>query len=172
VALPTALATSADVAVNVNSSVLFTAGAVDLAGNASTGAAGSALIARLSQESSPDIVDTGSWTTQAAAIATGGGTQFASAAGAKVTFTFSGRKVGWVSATGPNRGKARVFVDGVQVGDVIDLFASSATGRLLVFAQNLTGGSHTIEVRVTGTRNAASTGTRVDVDAFVVVEGA
>src|SRR5262249_3576738 len=78
VALPTSLATSVDVPVTVNSTVLFTAGAVDLAGNPSTGVAGSALIARLRQETSPDIVDTGSWTTQAAAIATGGGTQFAS----------------------------------------------------------------------------------------------
>jgi hypothetical protein len=29
---------------------------------------------------------------------------------------------------------------------------------------------HTVEVRVLGTKNASSSGTRVDVDAFVVLE--
>jgi hypothetical protein len=38
-----------------------------------------------------------------------------------------------------------------------------------VSVTNLTSGAHTLEVKVLGTKNAASTGTRVDFDAFAVL---
>ena len=99
-----------------------------------------------------------------------GGTQWADAAGEKATFTFTGRKIGWVASKGPDRGIATVFVDGVQKATV-DLFAASLDPRLMAFDLDLaTDAQHTIEVRATGTRNAASSGTRVDIDAFVFVE--
>ena len=69
-----------------------------------------------------------------------------------------------------NRGKAEVYLDGVKVATV-DLYASSGQSRKVVFRR---GGldpstTHTLEVRALGTKNAASSGTRVDVDAFVVL---
>jgi hypothetical protein len=43
-------------------------------------------------------------------------------------------------------------------------------GRRIVFAQTgLTNTTHTIEITVLGTKNAASSGTRVDIDAFAVL---
>jgi hypothetical protein len=34
----------------------------------------------------------------------------------------------------------------------------------------LSDASHTVQIKVTGTKNAVSTGTRVDLDAFVVLD--
>ena len=170
VTLPSALATSVDVLGAPGSTYVFQALATDVAGNTSDAAVGATLRPRLRQETDAAIVDTGTWTTEAAASASGGGTQWADAAGEKATFTFTGRKIGWVASKGPDRGIATVFVDGVQKATV-DLFAASPDPRLMAFDLDLaTDAQHTIEVRATGTRNAASSGTRVDIDAFVFVE--
>ena len=75
----------------------------------------------------------------------------------------------WVASTGANRGKAEVWVDGVKT-QTVDLYSSSAQPRKMVFTKAWsTSANHTVEVRALGTKNAASTGTRVDVDAFVAL---
>jgi hypothetical protein len=53
----------------------------------------------------------------------------------------------------------------------VDLYASAAKPRKLLFARNKLNSSltHTLEVRLLGTKNASSSGTRADVDAFVVL---
>ncbi len=63
-----------------------------------------------------------------------------------------------------------VAIDGVTV-ETIDLYASKSQARKVVFSQsNLDPEvSHTITVQATGSKRSASTGTRVDVDAFVVL---
>ncbi len=76
----------------------------------------------------------------------------------------------WVAPKGANRGYAYVYLDGVKVATV-NLYASSAQYRKVVFVR---GGlnptvSHTLRVYVPGTKPTASGGTRVDVDAFVVL---
>jgi hypothetical protein len=45
--------------------------------------------------------------------ALGGYVRYASALGAMARFSFTGKNVAWVAATGSNRGKAEVWVDGV-----------------------------------------------------------
>ena len=53
----------------------------------------------------------------------------------------------------------------------VDLYASTSQPRKVVFSMaglDPTVG-HTIKVQVLGTRNTASSGTRVDVDAFVAL---
>jgi hypothetical protein len=54
----------------------------------------------------------------------------------------------------------------------IDLYNSSTQARKLVYAHKGLNPSvaHTLEVKVLGTKSASSSGTRVDVDAFVVLE--
>lgn len=67
-----------------------------------------------------------------------------------------------------DRGKAAVYVDGVQVA-TIDLYSASTRVREVVYAQQFSAaGQHTIEVRVLAKKNALSSGKRVDVDAIVV----
>jgi hypothetical protein len=63
----------------------------------------------------------------------------------------------------------RVLIDGVAVA-TIDLYSSSTKYRQVVYQKAFaTPGSHTIEVRPTNTRNAASSGKRADFDAFLVM---
>src|SRR5205823_11719383 len=72
----------------------------------------------------------------------------------------------WESHKGPNGGKAAVTIDGVAKG-TFDLYAPSAG----LFSQSFGGlaaGAHTVAVRVTGTKNAASSDFWVGIDAFKV----
>jgi len=52
----------------------------------------------------------------------------------------------------------------------VDLSAAPKKTKAVVWAPpaRLAPGSHTVVVRVTGTKNASATGARVDVDAFLV----
>ncbi len=66
-------------------------------------------------------------------------------------------------------GKATVWVDGVKA-KTVDLYSPKAQPRRVVFTKTwASSGNHTLEVRVLGTKRAASTGKRVDVDAFVAL---
>ena len=88
----------------------------------------------------------------------------------KATFDFTGSEVGWVSSTNKSRGQADVYLDGTKVATV-DLYSDPGKSRGLLFSKAGLDPSvtHTLEVRAPGTRNAAATSKRVDVDAFVVL---
>lgn len=119
------------------------------------------------QETAPQITFSGIWTASAQSGAFGGGVKFATVAGAQATFHFAGRSVAWVSTRGANRGIAVILLDGTQVA-TIDLYASTTQPRRIVWAANqLSSGAHTLQIRVTGTKNGASTGRRVELDAIV-----
>jgi hypothetical protein len=92
--------------------------------------------------------------------------------GASATHTFVASQVAWVTSRGPNRGRARVYVDGVLKARV-DLHSASRQARRIVFSRKwAAAGSHTIRIEVIGA-GAASSGSRVDLDAFVtLVSGA
>jgi hypothetical protein len=157
----------------------FRVRAVDAAGNVGAYATAAAFTVAIRQENlggvSPTIPRlgyTGTWTTETVTTASGGAQRFASASGAIASLTFTGRSVAWAAVKANSRGRAEVFVDGVSAG-TIDLFQSSTTAanRVMVFRRTFpTAGTHTIEVRVLGTKATASTGTRVDVDAFVTTQ--
>lgn len=125
------------------------------------------------QESSAAVVDGGSWTTAALDGAYGGSVQHASASGRKVTFNVAAgtRNVALISTKGPNRGKVQVCVDPGTAAErcsiAIDLYSSVIKQRSVVYSKAVNPGiSHKVEVRLLGQKNASSTGTRVDVDAF------
>jgi glucosylceramidase len=62
-----------------------------------------------------------------------------------------------------------VSVDGIVV-KTVDLYASTTQFRKAVFSKsNLPSGDHTIMVQILGTKNSASSDTRVDIDAFGVL---
>jgi len=151
--------------------------ATDNAGNVSALATGPSFKVSAFQESSSAIVDTGSWTTSALSGAYGGSVQSASALGRNATFTVpaGSKNVEWVSYRG-NRGKAQVWLDGVQQDakptltgiQPFDLYSSTVQARKVVFSKAVSATtSHKLEVRVLGQKNASSTSTRVDIDAFV-----
>lgn len=72
-----------------------------------------------------------------------------------------------VSTRGPGRGIAEVWRDGQKV-ETIDLYAASVQKTRVTWAATVAAGTHTLEIRVTGTKRPAASGTRVDVDAFLV----
>jgi hypothetical protein len=152
--------------------------ATDNAGNLSAWATGPSFKVTTYQESNSAIVDTGSWTTSALSGAYGGSVQYASALGRNATFSVpvGTKNVEWVSYRGPNRGKAQVWLDGVQQDanptltgiQPFDLYSSTAQARKVVFSKAVSATTtHNLQVRVLGQKNTSSTSTRVDIDAFV-----
>jgi hypothetical protein len=123
----------------------------------------------LRQENVVSIAYVGAWSTIAAATYSGGATRWASTAGASAKLTFTGTNVAWVTSKGQNHGRAEVWLDGVRRA-AIDLHTPTFRSRQIVFAWNgLSNTTHTLEIRVLGTKSAAATGTRVGLDAFVVL---
>jgi hypothetical protein len=171
VALSSATSTVKTLQLQPGSTYQFRVRATDGAGNTSNWVAGQEFVVVTHQENSDaSLVYGGSWTQQALSSAYGGGVRYATTTGSSAQFTFTGQNVAWVSTKGPDRGKATVAVDGVTVATV-DLYASGEQARRLVFSRSDLDPavSHTVTVQATGTKRSASTGTRVDVDAFVVL---
>ena len=98
--------------------------------------------------------------------ANGGTVRTSSAVGAGAALAFTGTSVTWLTATGPGKGQAAVFIDGRLV-DTVDGFSPTQTWGI-VHTYDVAAGPHTIRVTVLSTRNELSTGNRVTVDAFTV----
>jgi hypothetical protein len=146
----------------------FRVRATDTLSNVSAWTTTATMSLKLVEETATGWTFTGTWKVAKLAGASAGALKYAttSTAGAKRSVT--GKSVAIVAAVGPDRGKARISVDGVAVATV-DLYAATAKLGQVVSVANLTSGAHTVEVKVLGTRNVASTGTRVDLDALVVL---
>ncbi len=87
-----------------------------------------------------------------------------SQAGAKLTFRFNGTGASLAMGRGPACGIASIALDGVAAGS-IDLYAMTEQLRGWMYhVRGLTDGQHTLEVTVSGTKNANSTGYEVSVD--------
>jgi hypothetical protein len=141
----------------------------DNANNSSGAVAGPKFGVRASQESSSAISYSGTWRTQSLSSAYGGKVKYSSAKGSGARLTFTGRSVAWVAPQGNNRGKAAVYIGGTKAATV-DLYSANARTRQIVFRKAWSSsGRHKIEVRALGTKNAASSAKRVDLDAFVVL---
>jgi hypothetical protein len=85
-------------------------------------------------------------------------------AGESMSFTFTGRKYGIQVRRGPTSGFADVFLDGVLARRV-DLYSAQTGDRMFLHQASTTPGPHTVEVRWTGVRNAAATGSVIAIDA-------
>jgi Subtilase family len=172
VSLPSAKAVSADLSVGTSSTTTrrYRARATDSVGNTSAYATAPALKVRAYQNGSSAIVQAGSWTNHSLSKYYGGSVRHASGTGRRQSLTTSMHDVALVATRGPNRGKARVYVDGVSVATV-DLYNSTTQYRRVVWARDFgSSGTHTVELRVLGTKNASSSDKRVDFDAFLVMK--
>jgi hypothetical protein len=92
---------------------------------------------------------------------------------AALTMTFSGTKVAWIGPRTTQYGKADVYVDGAKLATVDQYRANAATQgwRERVWESGtLSTGTHTIQIRPTGTKNAASTAANIVIDAIDVTE--
>jgi len=86
-------------------------------------------------------------------------------AGAAASIDFEGTSVTWFTSRGPDRGIARIDVDGISQGE-IDLYSPTVvTEEPLTFGE-FWPGTHRLTVTATGRRIGSASGAFVDVDAF------
>jgi hypothetical protein len=114
----------------------------------------------------------GGWSGVNQAGAFGGSMQESSTANATAqnSTALTGTSLALVSAVGPDRGIAQITVDGTVAGTV-DLYSPTFQPGQVVWSSNaLNGVGHTVKVTVTTQRNPASTGNKVDVDAYLALK--
>ena len=109
----------------------------------------------------------GAWVTCANTSYTDSTYRYSRWAGAKIRYAFTGTKVAWIGPRALNYGRADVYIDGVRKGTVSQYGVLGWRYRVWE-SSALATGSHTIEIRVLGTKDAVSTNTIVVVDGFDV----
>ncbi|MBI5232031.1 MAG: SpoIID/LytB domain-containing protein [Coriobacteriales bacterium] len=122
------------------------------------------------EETDSRLAKTGTWVAHTSPTFSGGSQTWSQTANDRFYVTFSGTGVRWVATKSTGYGKANVYVDGVYK-KTIDLYRSSTlTGVRVFMATGLPSGSHTMMIKVLGSKQSAAVGTRVNVDA-VEIEG-
>ncbi|MNI34309.1 hypothetical protein D3C73_882980 [compost metagenome] len=122
----------------------------------------------LIQEDDATTTFSGAWKTNFSLKHYGGIAKYADSPDAYVQFKFEGTQVKLLAYTGPNRGLADIYIDDKLVSTV-DLYSPAPEFRTIVFESDvLPAGKHTLKVMPSGTKNAASGGTTISVDAISV----
>lgn len=137
--------------------------AVDKAGLFGAYAYGPTFTVAAYQENSTRITYAGTWSRPASTSYWGGYEKYATAAGAKASFTFTGKAFAWIGCTGLSRGSAKIYVNGVLTR-TISLYGTTTTCRKVLLAMTWsTAVSRRISIVVSGTAGHA----RVDLDALI-----
>lgn len=132
---------------------------------------GAAPIAYTYDDTNPALGYAGSWQHAAAQSWTAGDYErtesYSGISGASMTMSFTGTVVRWIGPKNTNGGIAGVSIDGAKVASV-DTYASGGKvfQQVLFATTTLTDGQHTIEIVVTGQKNAALTAAVVSIDAM------
>ncbi|MDP9483078.1 MAG: transglycosylase family protein [Chloroflexota bacterium] len=114
------------------------------------------------EESNGDIAYAGRWKTADHGSYAGGRVLYSERNGATATFTFDARSVTWIGPVGSTRGKARVSVDGVDLG-VVNMRRSKFKPRAVLFSRSWADvGRHVVQIQVIGS------GRPVAIDQFVI----
>src|SRR4051794_8718222 len=131
------------------------------------------------QDADPDVTYSAGWSMAPDAFGWSGGVahnageplpgaHVTDKAGATVTFKFRGTSIAWSGYSGPDAGIALVSVDGGDPKEV-DTYSSEVKVQQVAFtAGGLTDTPHTLTIKATGRKNAASSAAKIFVDAFDV----
>ncbi|MEW6323821.1 MAG: RHS repeat-associated core domain-containing protein [Nitrospirota bacterium] len=88
--------------------------------------------------------------------------------GTEATYTFWGYGIAWIAPKNSTGGLAQVYLDGAWQATV-DLYSPTSQPQLTVWSRSdLPISAHTLTIVVTGTKNVASAGTNVYLDALRV----
>jgi hypothetical protein len=150
---------------NPGHSYVFRVRAIDNAGNVSAFTSAASFTLSAYQETASAITYSGGWTLQSLTGAYGGSVTYATVAGKRATFSFTGSQVAWVSTVNTNRGSATVSIDG-GTATTVSTYATSLRTRMVVYKKVMTAGTHSLVLNVLGTSGHP----RVDVDAFLVIK--
>ncbi len=165
--------TFSDPGLNPGTSYRYAVIAVDSSGNASDRSTVAQLTVAINaqgpgvyENDSAVVTLNGPWTTTASNQDSGGSFSTLGTAGyAEMSFKTSG--IRWIARTNSVSGNADVYIDGVKK-TTVDLYSASTAYQQNVYEiTGLTETAHTIRVVRTGTRNPASGGANIIVDAFV-----
>ena len=151
VALPSPAATVVGIDAKPGSTLRFRVKAIDKAGHVGAWAYGPTFKVALGSDANTAVKYAGAWTTAASSTALGGSSHRTSSRGASASYTFSGRDFSWISAKGPNEGKAAIYVNGVLKA-TIDLYSATALPRRVAYRLHWsTVASRTIRIVNLGT---------------------
>ncbi len=167
VSLAGPLATTANVALTIGASYAFRIRALDAVGNGGPWSSGAAATLRRLEETATSVTYQSGFKRRVLAGASADHVRKGAIANRTATLAFTGTTVAFVSTLAPARGIVRIRVDGGDWQDV-DLYGPQMQKKRVVWAAALSPGSHTLQVAVSGTRNAASSANRIDVDAFLI----
>ncbi|MEA2674612.1 MAG: hypothetical protein QOI92_1804, partial [Chloroflexota bacterium] len=168
VALPTATTTAVTQTLTFGTRYGYQVRATDGAANTSNWVAGPLVTPLLTQQSGGGVTYGGTWHNAAVTAASGGSEKYTDVKGAWAKVTFTGSSIAWLAQTGPTRGSAAIYVDGVYKGS-INLQTSTYHQRQIVFVYNwATNGAHSLTIVSKGTSGHP----RISVDAFLrLVQG-
>jgi hypothetical protein len=114
------------------------------------------------------VAYTGTWTHTANAGYFGATASAANTSGSRATIPFAGTRVTIGLKTCPGCGQVDIYLDGVNQGR-IDTYSPGHVYDVPLYVNNaLSVGNHVIELRVTGTKNTASSGTWIGFDRATV----
>lgn len=114
------------------------------------------------------LIRYGNWSGVQDGFAYGGGYRAANTAGDTLTFRIGALPAfNIITYRGPDQGKMQVYVDSVLI-TTLDLYAATPTYQALETISGLSPVNHTITLVATGTKNPASTGTQIRLDAFLI----
>ena len=85
-----------------------------------------------------------------------------------VSLVFMGTGIRVLAPRGKNFGITKVFIDGTEVGEA-DFYGTKQNRQLIYEKTGLAYGKHTIKLEGTGTKNADSSGTKIEFDNFEVI---
>ncbi|MGB8643631.1 MAG: hypothetical protein WCF84_00195, partial [Anaerolineae bacterium] len=121
-------------------------------------------------ESDSPLIQYDGWRGALNANANGGSYRISNVTGNKAVYRFTGTTLRWITMTGPDQGKATVTIGAHTY--TVDLYSAAPQWNVSRTYSGLGAGTHTIIIKVSGLKNAASTGASVAVDAFSVNNGA
>lgn len=125
----------------------------------------------LYEETDPNLTWTGDWRYDSYDFYSGGRAALTETAGSSVTINFSGTSIAWLGIPWESYGMARVTLDGGALVALVDCYdpANVLESKVLWESGSLAGGSHTLTIECTNSKNPGSMGYWIDVDAFSVV---
>ncbi len=95
----------------------------------------------------------------------GGGSHFATDAGAGVSFSFTGNQVRLIGSAAPDAGQADIYLDDVKQLVGLDCWNPALRHQQVLYYRNgLTNGPHTVKLVVRGSKNPLSMGKAVSLD--------
>jgi hypothetical protein len=108
------------------------------------------------------------WGIERSTHASGGSFAMTDRAGAVAEMRFDGEGIAWLTVTGPNRGRARVSIDGDRVR-IVDLYSARRTFGVVQRIDGLSDGAHTLRIEVLARPSPPARGRWVAIDRFDVL---